>query len=151
LSKKFVESWFGKSKNISSNLVETERINNLLERCNISYIDLFILDVEGGELSVLETINFNKVEIYLFCIELDNSDPNKDNKCREILRNNNFILCDKFCINEFWINNSYSKKDRLYTNNAIKFTGIENNKKSNIGYHPYTEKHLLNTINDYLV
>jgi FkbM family methyltransferase len=145
----FINKWH---KNSNSYKVKTSRIDDILDIYDITYIDLFVLDVEGGELDVLETINFNKVEIYLMVIELDDTNPNKDNLCRDILKQNGFILSDKLCINEYWINTKYSKKDRLFNKNNIKyFNGINENKISNLGHHLYIEKHLIDIVSKYIM
>lgn len=148
MANKFINNWH---KNSKSYIVKTEKISNILEKNSIKYIDLFILDVEGGELDVVKTINFEEVEIYLFCIELDGHNCEKDNKCRNILKEKGFEFCEKFQINEFWINKNYSKIDRLYdSKKKLKFSGMNNKKMSNLGYHIFTEKHLIQSINKYL-
>jgi len=44
-------------------------LNTMLEAIGIDRVDMFSLDVEGAELSVLQTIDFKHVEIRLFVIE----------------------------------------------------------------------------------
>ena len=41
-------------------------------------IDFFSLDVEGAELTVLQTLNFSRVDIRVMVIEQDGSSPTKD-------------------------------------------------------------------------
>jgi hypothetical protein len=128
-------------------LVETETLDNILTKNQIKYIDLIFLDVEGGEYDVLKTLSFKNVEIYLICIELDGNNIEKDEKCRKILIENGFTLKYKMCINEFWINENYSKKHRLFKPNQNSFSGMNNQKISNLGRHHFTENHLIQIIN----
>ena len=60
-------------KNLESNIIEVSTItfNELMEKNypNIRYIDFLSIDVEGGELNILETIDFNKYKFGLITIE----------------------------------------------------------------------------------
>jgi FkbM family methyltransferase len=98
--------------------VKGELFKNILSNSNIKYIDLLSIDVEGGEQVVLETLDFN-IPIYVIVIELDNHSPSKDDKCREILIKNGFTFDIRFCINEFWVNNNYFRKDQLFDKNSV--------------------------------
>lgn len=44
-------------------------VTNLLEKHNMTHIDFMSLDVEGGELAVLEGIDFSKVDIKVIVLE----------------------------------------------------------------------------------
>jgi len=60
--------------------VNTTTLDNIFNEENITYIDFFSLDVEGGELDVLNTINWSNISIYLICIELDGHNKEKDER-----------------------------------------------------------------------
>lgn len=96
--------------------VNSLNLSDIFQENNISYIDLFSLDVEGSELEVLKTIVWEQVDIYLICIELDNLNSEKDSLCRDILLNNNFKFILRIGLNEFWINDSYFRKEKLFKN-----------------------------------
>lgn len=49
--------------------VECFNINDLLSEYNISYIDYCSLDVEGAELNILRSIDFENISIDVFTIE----------------------------------------------------------------------------------
>ena len=70
-------------------------------------------------------MNFN-IPVYLICIELDGHNIEKDEICRQILINNGFSFDKRICINEFWVNHNYYRKDLLYDNSIQKksFTNI---------------------------
>jgi FkbM family methyltransferase len=130
----FIKKWHKRS---SMREISTTKLDNIFERENITYIDFFSLDVEGGELDVLNTINWSAVSMYLMCIELDGHNKEKDKKCREILIKNGFEFKAKLCINEFWINPNYSRKDLLFDKaKKIPFTG----NMDDYGKHIYIEK-----------
>ena len=110
-------------KNSHEYYVKGDLFKNILSNANIKYIDLLSIDVEGGEQVVLETLDFS-IPIYVVVIELDGHSQTKDNKCREILIKNGFTFDIRFCINEFWVNKNYFRKDQLFDMN-LKFT-LEN-------------------------
>jgi FkbM family methyltransferase len=53
----------------NSNLYKTITFDSLAEKHNIKKVDIFVLDVEGLEIDILNGINFNKIEITNFIIE----------------------------------------------------------------------------------
>jgi FkbM family methyltransferase len=101
-------------------LVECLYMSDITAEANIKYIDLFVIDVEGNELDVLETFDWDNVEVGVISIELlSNLEnycyfKNKDSNCREILTNKGFIHKATLCGDEFWINPNYSRIDKLY-------------------------------------
>ena len=60
---------------------------------NLTLIHFFSLDVEGAELTVIETIDFTVVHIDLFMIEFDSHSPQKNFKIRRLLFNLNYVEC----------------------------------------------------------
>ena len=146
MSTEHIKSWFKDTKN--SYLVETDKLSSIFSKYNITYIDLFSLDVEGAELSVLETIHFNNIEIYVICIEIS-GEGQKEQKCRDLLTKNGFTFKKSLGINEFWVNENYSRKHLVYDpNHKINFTGINNDRTSNLGKHYFVEQSLLEEINN---
>jgi len=69
-------------------------MTDILKGCNIQHVDFFSLDVEGAELAVLESMNFNAITVDVFVIELDGSDEVKDWKIRNLLRNLGYRECE---------------------------------------------------------
>ena len=88
-------------------------MRDIIKKEEVPYIDIFILDVEGSELKVLETFDFS-IPVYLFEIELHGDDKEKDDMCRSILQRNNFKFITRVHSNEYWVNESYFRKDILY-------------------------------------
>jgi FkbM family methyltransferase len=101
--------------------VVSVHMQDIIDEIKLTHIDLFVIDVEGHELDVLETTDFNKIEIGVISIELLSILPcysyfkDKDEKCREFLRNKGFVHMNTLCADEFWLNPNYSRKNKLFT------------------------------------
>jgi len=107
---KFKNHWHPESQEY---YVDGEPFSDILHKSELTYIDLLSIDVEGGEEVVLNTMDFT-IPVYVICIELDGHNVEKDERCREILRKNGFLFDRRFCINEFWYNPNYYRKELLY-------------------------------------
>lgn len=75
-----LNTWHKNSKKYKTNTI---RLDKLLHKHNITYIDFFSIDVEGGEYILLKSMDWN-IPVYIICIELDNNNIDKDNACRKI-------------------------------------------------------------------
>lgn len=128
-------------KTSGTRMVNTKPISNVLKTSTIKYIDLMTIDVEGSELGVLESMDWS-IPVYIVCIELDdNYNSDKDEKCREILRKNGFTFVNRMCINEFWINRNYERRELLFKEPST-FTGS----LYDYGEHPNLAKHCYSEI-----
>lgn len=144
MSTKFREYWH---PDATEYFVNGEPMCDILKKSAVEYIDFLSIDVEGGELVVLETLDFS-VPIYVICVELDGHNVEKDDKCRSILASNGFTFKKRFSINEFWVNDNYFRKDIVYDRNR------ENPKFMKyiyeIGYFPFLAKHIVSIVEDAL-
>jgi hypothetical protein len=131
-------------KNSAEYYVKGDLFKNILSNSNIKYIDLLSIDVEGGEQVVLETLDFS-IPIYVVVIELDGHSHAKDNKCREILIKNGFTFDIRFCINEFWVNNNYFRKDQLFDKNLK--VSLENTDVINCGMENHCKDDIYKALN----
>ena len=111
------------------------KMSTILENNNITYIDYFSLDVEGGELEVLKSIDWDKVSIYLFCIELDNQNPEKDEAVRQLLREKGFEYRHRIHNDEYWENPMYFRKSLLF--DKAKRPNYKGEDLNNYGHHLY--------------
>lgn len=66
----------------------------LLKKLDITHIDIWILDVEGGELSILNGMDFNEISVSVIIIECDGWNIEQDNLKLELLKKNKFT-CTK--------------------------------------------------------
>lgn len=95
------------------NTVETKslkmiptKMDKIFKDAKVEHIDLFILDVEGHELNVLKTINFEEISIGLFMIEnLENNENDKE--CKRILEENGFEFKERYEINDIYVYKDY--------------------------------------------
>ena len=111
----WIDAWKLDKNNIKQ--VLSKKLSDILHESNITYIDFWSLDVEGSELEVLETMDWN-IPIYIICIEVtcwgENGKKNVE-KCRNILRNQGFTSDGiRYGLDEWWINNNYFRKDLLF-------------------------------------
>lgn len=98
MSKEFRKSWHGeKSREYQ---VPCRPIGSILRDAGISHVDFFSLDVEGGEFSVLETMDWS-ITVTAWIVELDGHDKEKDRRARNILLKHGYVKAGwdirKFC------------------------------------------------------
>jgi FkbM family methyltransferase len=93
--------------NLTPFKVKSVPFHEITRDIKIEKVDLFSIDVEGGELSVLKTFDWN-IPVYIILIELDNNNKEKDNKCREYLLNKGFLFDMRIGLDEVWIKNNYN-------------------------------------------
>jgi FkbM family methyltransferase len=86
-------------------------LNTLLTRFGLRHIDFWSLDVEGGELEVLETMDFSQVSVGVIVVEQDGHNPGKDRKITDLLLKNGFLIKDTVDTNTYFVHNTY--KGRL--------------------------------------
>ena len=130
-----------KRKNLEIIKVKSVPFYKILNTDIYKYIDIFFIDVEGGEFEVLETIDWN-IKIYIIYIELDNTNKEKDEKCRELLKSKGFIEELNDPINSIWINKN-NKRENIFIDNKesifqkpiITERGCENNDGVHIQKH----------------
>ena len=102
-------------------------IQAIIDATGLVDIDLFSLDVEGGELAVLETLDFGVTNIRVLVVELDGHNPEKDDKVRSLMISKGFKTpvmsirnaCrnkEKECMrNEVFINPNYDSRKTAKT------------------------------------
>jgi FkbM family methyltransferase len=81
------------------------QVGEFVRRAGVDHIDFFSLDVEGGELAVLQTYDFH-VPVHCWVIEMDGTNPDKDEGVRQLLAQRGYVkyhtrpFSDR---NEFWV------------------------------------------------
>jgi FkbM family methyltransferase len=90
--KEIVDSKIKTQNNDSSKIikVKTFLVNKILEEHNITHIDFVSIDTEGAELSILQTIDFEKINIDYFTIE----NNNYDNKIKSFMKSKGYKLME---------------------------------------------------------
>lgn len=108
MSANFMRDWHPEA--IKENYFEVvcRPMAEIFQETGLETIDLLSVDVEGGELEVLMTINWEKVNIHLILIELDGYEQEKDDACRNILVQHGFRFDRRIGNNDLWENLRFS-------------------------------------------
>jgi FkbM family methyltransferase len=82
-------------------------LRDILAYYNITHVDFFSLDVEGGELMVLESINFSCVSFDVLVVELDNTNPHKDEAVRKLLSSAGYKVHSRVHNNDWFVREGF--------------------------------------------
>ena len=93
------KKWVGKHFNIDNKdfkikNIKTNKLGNILEKYNFHKTDFMNIDIEGHELEVLKSLNFNRFKIKVICIEIVNHDKftnERKKKIISLLKKNNYF------------------------------------------------------------
>lgn len=101
--------------NWKSYKVKNEKMKNILKDSNFKYIDFMIIDVEGSELSLLKTIDFN-FPIFCIIIEAHSNEQEKNKLFGKYLKSNGFEYKERQRGNEIWLNHNYFRRHLFNVN-----------------------------------
>jgi FkbM family methyltransferase len=73
--------------------VPCKTFNDIFSRHGITHINVFVVDVEGGELSVLQAMDW-RVRVDVWVIELDGTNNAKDLRVRHLLLAHGYVEAD---------------------------------------------------------
>jgi FkbM family methyltransferase len=111
LSNQYIQTWgLAKSDRYK---VPTIPLSTVLEMNNIQYIDFISIDVQGGELEVLSSMNWN-IPVGTFCVELEGQDTRRDAACRGILQGMGYEFNRRLHISEFWHSKNYERNAMIF-------------------------------------
>ena len=91
------------------------RLADLLSQHHIDHVDLFILDVEGAEREVLQTLDFSRTPVHFFVVEMDGKSEGKDSAVRCILRKNGYTPIGRLALNEIWESQNFDENRYIYS------------------------------------
>ena len=94
--------------------IRCEPLSTIFHRHHVTFIDLFVLDVEGAESNVLRTVDFSKVAVDFFVIELDGKSAEKDADVRCMLRRYGFLPLGRLDLNEVWRHSTAALRRHCY-------------------------------------
>ena len=133
-SPEFMKSWHpAKRENNTNHSIACVPLQNLIDATGLFHINLFSLDVEGAELTVLQTVNFNITNIHVILVELDGTNKLKDEKVRELLKSHGFMAhnesirdaCESKSancpLNEVYVNPNFTLRRRLQRKSYYEF------------------------------
>lgn len=98
-----------KYKKWESYKVKNIKMKEILEKSNFNYIDFMIIDVEGGELELLKSIDFS-FPIFCIIIEAHSSEQEKNKIFGDFLKSKGFTYKERQRGNEVWLNKNYFRK-----------------------------------------
>lgn len=110
--------------------VKNRKMKDILKNSKFKYIDFMIIDVEGGELELLKSIDFS-FPIFCIIIEAHSNQQEKNKIFGNYLKNNGFTFRERQRGNEVWINHNYFRKHLFNYDDIIENT-YENEKVFNI-------------------
>jgi FkbM family methyltransferase len=89
-------------------------MKEMIAEAGVSHIDLMSIDVEGYELPLLRSIDFEAIPIRAVVIEVNHNAPNELKLIRELFHSKGFVshgLCSWAYANEIWVNPSFKKPE----------------------------------------
>ncbi len=109
--------------------VKNRKMKDILKNSKYDYIDFMIIDVEGGELELLKSIDFS-FPIFCIIIEAHSVEQEKNKIFGNYLRNNGFTFRERQRGNEIWINHNYFRKHLFNYDDVIEntFDNLETSK-----------------------
>ena len=105
MTQSFIKKWHkklysGQIKMENLPTIQCVTVKSLLSELHIYHIDIWILDVEGAEESVLKSTDFTTVHINAIAMECDEHDLSKNKRKTDIIESNGFIcsLIERNCM-----------------------------------------------------
>lgn len=89
--------------------VKNKKMDEIIKESKFEYIDIMSIDVEGGELELLKSIDFS-FPIYCIIIEAHSDEQDKNKIFGNYLKKHGFTFKERQRGNEIWINHNYFRK-----------------------------------------
>ena len=93
--------------------VKNKKLSEIIKESGLKYIDIFSLDVEGGELEVLKSIDYEKIDIYCIMVEAHSDEQDKNQIFTEFLQEKGFTFYERQRGNNIYINKNYKRKNKF--------------------------------------
>ena len=113
MSASFLDTWY-KGLNVNDlPTIQCLPLNAILSKLGFDHIDFWSLDVEGGEMEVLRTVDFNNVEVGVMTVEADSHSMKKNEEVRNLLTSKGFTYHGAIGNNDWFTGPSFvPPKDR---------------------------------------
>ncbi|KAG1668041.1 hypothetical protein FOA52_006575 [Chlamydomonas sp. UWO 241] len=82
---------------------------SLLALTSIAHFNFWSLDVEGGELQVLNAVDFNQLTFDVIVVESDGHNAEKDAAVRAILESNGYDFDEHIITNDWFVRRSWTR------------------------------------------
>ena len=91
--------------------IKAYKLNDLLDKLNITKLDFLNIDVEGNDFKVISSFNFYRFKPKLISIEQNtyNLESLLNNICHQFLIKNNYFLTSKIGVTCIYAHNDYKK------------------------------------------
>lgn len=108
-SPSFRKQYWGDASVEGMKEIKCDTLDNLLgvSCANHTFFDFFSLDVEGAELSVLESVNFDRVGFGVVFFEADEHNLAKNLAARTILNSAGYVFLQNFQRSDWYINHDF--------------------------------------------
>ena len=93
-------------------LIPCQPLVPLLAMFHLRHIDLWILDVEGAEASVLSAVDLTRLDIDVIVVESDGTWPDKDATVQGMLRGAGYTLHHHADKNDWWLKSGFKPVSR---------------------------------------
>ena len=89
--------------------IQCKSLSSILEQAFVTHVDFFILDVEGAEFEVLQTVDWSKFSASVLCIETDPAfrPPNYADKIRNYLTPKGYAFAAEKGRNSWYVNKDF--------------------------------------------
>lgn len=114
MASSFREHWHSEMSPEDEYQVDVIPMSKIIRDAELEYVDLLSLDVEGGELGVLHSIDWDVIPIYLILIELDRHNRARNEECRSLLSDRGYESEGRIGINDIWLLPNYERAEKLF-------------------------------------
>ena len=98
-------NFFINTSDLKKKKIRTQKLENILLKHGYFDVDFMNIDIEGHELKVLKTIDFNKFKIKVICVEIINHNKlskSNNEKIFKLLKKKGYKLQDKISVNHIF-------------------------------------------------
>jgi FkbM family methyltransferase len=108
----FLKTWHPELADSPKGLPEVTclPLSSILGQLGARHINFFSLDVEGGELSVLQTLDFGRVTFDVIVVEADSHDPVKNQNVVDLLTSHGYRPHGQVESNAWFVNRAYNPR-----------------------------------------
>lgn len=110
MAKSFLDVWHPSFNIDSAPRIPCFPLHSLLRMTGIRHFNLFSLDVEGGELAVLQSLDFTNVIFDVIVVEADSHNEKKNLSVRDLKKNRGYIFSDHIGSNDWFVRKSFSPR-----------------------------------------
>ncbi len=104
----FREQWHSHVDLATLQVVPCLPLSLILKKFQVSEIDFWSLDVEGAELQVLQTFDFDAVRINVVCIEADGHDSERDAEVIALMQSKGYIYQESLLRNAWFTHHTFT-------------------------------------------